>query len=115
VLDGASSQRRTCAQVEICCSLFAEGAPALALVGRDGEPTSCRLEPGSVLLLLARQARCGLQPSGEVTPPTVSVSVFAYSSWQRSADGLRVLGASEEVRRALAGGGGAPSGTGQIK
>jgi hypothetical protein len=85
--------------LEVCCMLSL-GAPAtFRISNREGRVFTVSPAAGCPVLILARSAACVVEPAAGGVCGTISS--FAYSSWLRTSEGLRVLGASEAVRSQL--------------
>lgn len=85
--------------LEVCCMLSLDGPATFRIADREGRISTVSPAAGCPLLILARSTACVVEPAAGGVCSTISA--FAYSSWLRTADGLRVLGASEAVRSQL--------------
>ena len=70
--------------VEVVATLFVRPPPAIEVAHRGAAARTLRPRAGSLLLLLARQARCAVPPAPSAA---LSLTLPIYSAWRRRDDG----------------------------
>ena len=85
--------------IEVACTIAIAGRPKFRIRTREGHEYIEEVGVGCPVLILARSTWFNVElPQG---CSCNMLNIFAYSSWQRTGNGLRVLGASEAIRKQL--------------
>ena len=83
-LQTESNAEREVDAVEVVAKLFVRPPPAIEVAHRGAAARTLRPRAGSLLLLLARQARCAVPPAPSAA---LSLTLPIYSAWRRRDDG----------------------------